>query len=169
MELHQVNSRVLHDEHVAPDAVDGHDIVPDGVPVNQDVPEPAPGADLEKKPTAISSVSYEETYPEGGLKAWLVVLGAWFAMMSAMGLMNSLAVFQAYTLSHQLKGYSEGTVGWVFSVYTFLAFFCGIYIGPVFDKYGPRWLVIAGVCCTVVGVICMSFSQGEFASSSHGM
>ncbi|KAG6005845.1 hypothetical protein E4U54_000278 [Claviceps lovelessii] len=106
-----------------------------------------------------SSTSHQETYPEGGLQAWLVVLGSWFALMSAMGLMNTIGVFQAYTASHQLRGYSEGTVGWVYSIYTFLAFFCGVYIGPVFDKYGPRWLIVVGCATTVGGVVSMSFCE----------
>ncbi|KND88053.1 putative transporter MCH4 [Tolypocladium ophioglossoides CBS 100239] len=80
-------------------------------------------------------------------------------MMSSMGLMNTIAIFEAYTLNHQLKGHSESTVGWIFSVYTFLAFFCGVYVGPVFDKYGPRWLVVAGCTSTVAGVVAMSFCQ----------
>ncbi|KAK2599968.1 hypothetical protein QQS21_005270 [Conoideocrella luteorostrata] len=155
MDVHQVNSRVLHDdegtyttENASPDAI----LNDDGIKGNNH-------NNLEKKNTVVSNASYEETFPEGGLRAWLVVLGAWFALMSAMGLMNTIAVFQAYTLSHQLKGHSEGTVGWIFSIYTFLAFFCGVYIGPVFDKYGPRWLVIAGCATTVTGVVCMSFCQ----------
>lgn len=159
MDVHQVNSRVLHDDGEAYVAGNGGPEVTN----NNDVAG-AQGSNLEKQATAVSGASYEETFPEGGLRAWLVVLGAWFALMSAMGLMNTIAIFQAYTLAHQLKGMSEGTVGWIFSIYTFLAFFCGVYIGPVFDKYGPRWLVIAGCITTVTGVICMSFSTGELAN-----
>ncbi|RCI09521.1 hypothetical protein L249_3941 [Ophiocordyceps polyrhachis-furcata BCC 54312] len=114
------------------------------------------GSALEKR---ASSASYEETYPEGGLRAWLVVLGSWFAMVSSMGLMNTVGIFQAYTLRHQLRHHSEGTVGWIFSTYTFLSFFCGVYIGPVFDKYGPRWLVVAGCASTFTGVLLMSFCR----------
>ncbi|KXH61110.1 hypothetical protein CSAL01_05715 [Colletotrichum salicis] len=85
-----------------------------------------------------STIAEEETCPEGGLRAWSVVLGSWLALFSALGIMNSIAIFQTYVATHQLKGYSEGTIGWIFSVYTFLCFFGGIYIGPVFDQYGPR-------------------------------
>lgn len=157
MDVHQVNSRALHDE---PEPALAH---PDGSAeeIGAAGRPDGTGMDLEKRATGASSASREETYPEGGLQAWLVVLGSWFAMFASLGLMNTLAIFQAYTLSHQLKGYSEGTVGWVFSVYTFLAFFCGVYIGPVFDKYGPKWLIIAGSVCTVAGVLLMSFCTGE--------
>ncbi|KAG5914257.1 hypothetical protein E4U42_000580 [Claviceps africana] len=115
--------------------------------------------ELARESTAASSPSPQETYTEGGLRAWLVVLGSWFALMSAMGLMNSIGVFQAYMSSHQLQGYSAGTVGWVSSVYTFLAFFCSVYVGPVFDKYGPRWLMVLGCGTIVSGLACMSFCQ----------
>ncbi|POR37487.1 Major facilitator superfamily domain, general substrate transporter [Tolypocladium paradoxum] len=172
MDVHQVNSRALHDEpsadEVAYDAAGGghgddgaggngssNTAAADGMQQQQQH-----GGDLEKRATRASAASFEETYPEGGLRAWLVVLGAWFALMSSLGLMNTIAIFQAYTLSHQLKGHSESTVGWIFSIYTFLAFFCGVYIGPVFDKYGPRWLVVAGCVSTVAGVVAMSFCRG---------
>ncbi|OAA45070.1 Major facilitator superfamily domain, general substrate transporter [Metarhizium rileyi] len=154
MDVYQVNSRVLHDGEAAYSAEDGNTDAVAGSNAGHQ------GNKLEKKATQVSTAaSYEETFPEGGLRAWLVVVGAWFAFMSAMGLMNTIAIFQAYTLSHQLKGHSEGTVGWIFSLYTFLAFFCGVYIGPVFDKYGPRWLVISGCITNVTGVVCMSFCK----------
>ena len=148
MDVHQVNSRALRDE-------------PDDVIETDNNHQNETGNDLEKRATNVSSSSYQETYPEGGLKAWLVVLGSWFALFSSLGLMNIIAILQAYVLSNQLKGYNEGTVGWIFSIYTFLAFFCGVYIGPVFDKYGPRWLVVAGLILTVGGLIFMSFATGK--------
>lgn len=154
MDVHQVTSRALHDGPDDVIQVDDHapqDSHHDGKPPHE----------LEKRTTNVSSASYEESYPEGGLKAWLVVVGSWFALFASLGLMNTIALFQAYILSHQLKHYSESTVGWVFSIYTFLAFFCGVYIGPVFDKYGPRWLVFAGSVFTVGGIIFMSFCTGR--------
>ncbi|KAJ9155264.1 Riboflavin transporter mch5 [Pleurostoma richardsiae] len=98
----------------------------------------------------------DETYPEGGLTAWLVVLGSWMILFSALGVMNTLAVFQTYVTTHQLSEYSAGTVGWIFSIYTFLSFFLGIYVGPLFDKYGPRWLVFFGTICLVAGLMLLS-------------
>lgn len=153
MDCHQVTSRALYED----DEINDH--------VNQldqgDETNAKSGADLEKQPTAASTASFQETYPEGGLEAWSVVAGSWFSLFASLGLMNTLGTFQAYVLDNQLTEYSEGTVGWIFSIYTFLAFFCGVYIGPVFDKYGPRWLVIAGAVFTVGGMIFMSFASGE--------
>ena len=55
----------------------------------------------------------EVTYPEGGLAAWLVVLGCFTAVIAAFGMMNILGLFQQYLSEHQLKDYKESTIGWV--------------------------------------------------------
>jgi len=103
-------------------------------------------------PTFSSLPQDEHKYPEGGLRAWLVVFGSWCAMLAALGTMNTLGAFQSYIITHQLSSYSAGIVGWIFSVYAFLAFAGGIVIGPLFDKYGPKWLLLTGsvgVCATM--------------------
>uniref|UniRef100_L2FSF2 MFS monocarboxylate n=1 Tax=Colletotrichum fructicola (strain Nara gc5) TaxID=1213859 RepID=L2FSF2_COLFN len=100
----------------------------------------------------------EHNYPEGGLRAWSVVLGSWFASFSALGISNTIATLHAYVGTHQLAGYSEGTIGWIFSTYMFLVFFCGIYVGPLFDKYGPKWLILAGTIGVVAAQMLLSFS-----------
>ncbi|KAF2731604.1 MFS monocarboxylate transporter-like protein [Polyplosphaeria fusca] len=86
----------------------------------------------------------EEPYPEGGRRAWLVVLGSFSGTIVGFGMMNTIGIFQTYISEHQLKDYNESTIGWIFGVYVFLSFFCGIQIGPVFDARGPRLLIIAG-------------------------
>lgn len=177
MDANQVNSRAIHDDDAdlvpefnnlesSDDKASAVDAGEKGATTGENEKELSQQQqvnddDLERQHTMRSTASYQETYPEGGLQAWTVVAGSWFAMIASMGLMNSIAVFQAYTLSHQLKDHSEGTVGWIFSIYTWLAFFGGVYIGPVFDKYGPRWLVIAGCACTVGALIGMSFCTGK--------
>ncbi|KAI5860662.1 MFS general substrate transporter [Durotheca rogersii] len=98
----------------------------------------------------------DETYPEGGPEAWLVVLGAWCGLLASLGLMNTIATFQTYIATHQLTSYDEGTIGWIFSLYTALCFLCGVYIGPLFDKYGPKWLIAPGGVCVVASVMLMS-------------
>ncbi|KAF3002415.1 hypothetical protein E8E13_003272 [Curvularia kusanoi] len=86
----------------------------------------------------------EVTYPEGGAEAWLCILGSFLGLVAALGMMNSVGVYHSYLAEHQLRGYSESTISWIFSMYIFLAFFCGLQIGPIFDAHGPRLLVLAG-------------------------
>ncbi|KAF6787343.1 oxalate formate antiporter, partial [Colletotrichum sojae] len=99
-----------------------------------------------------------DTYPEGGLQAWMAVLGAWCAMISYMGLLNTLAVLQAWVSEHQLRGTLESTVGWIFSTYSFFLYFCGAQIGPLFDAYDIRLLLVPGLVGMAAAVMCMSFS-----------
>ncbi|KAK4996975.1 hypothetical protein LTR66_003521 [Elasticomyces elasticus] len=119
---------------------------------HQDVESGKGPADLHGPPSSSCSARSgntvptkdEVTYPEGGLKAWLVVLGSFSGMLAAFGMMNTIGTFQAYLRTHQLAQYTDSEIGWIFSVYVFLAFFCGVQIGPVFDAKGPRLLVILG-------------------------
>jgi hypothetical protein len=134
---------------------------------------PAPSSDIEPATTSTifvaagsdgtcsakeaSPAEQPETYPEGGLASWLVVLGAWLALFSSLGILNSLATFQTYVSTHQLVDESQDTIGWIFSLNAFICFFAGVYIGPIFDKYGPRWLVLAGTVCLVASLVLLSF------------
>ncbi|THZ95697.1 MFS general substrate transporter [Aureobasidium pullulans] len=33
----------------------------------------------------------------------------------------------------------------------------GVWVGPCFDGFGPRILMMTGMCCTVLGMMCLSF------------
>jgi len=105
----------------------------------------------------------EVTYPEGGLKAWLVVFGSFSGMVAGFGYMNSIGIYQAFLATHQLSDYSESSIGWVFSVYVFLSFFCSLQIGPIFDAHGPRFLILGGSVTLLLSV----FLMGSCTSKLH--
>lgn len=107
------------------------------------------------------------TYPEGGLKAWLVVLGSFSGMTAGFGYMNLIATYQAYISHNQLSEFSDSAVGWIFSVYACFSFGAGIFVGPVFDAYGPRWLVFAGTVFLLLSVFLMSVCKGEWLQMSY--
>lgn len=69
------------------------------------------------------------TYPDGGLQAWLVVLGSWACMISSMGLLNTMAVLQARLSENELRHLPESTIGWILSSYAFFLYFCGAQVG----------------------------------------
>ncbi|KAI0136127.1 MFS general substrate transporter [Hypoxylon sp. NC0597] len=98
-------------------------------------------------------------FPEGGLKAWLVVFGSFCAMISVYGIINSAAVFESYFSTHQLAGYDSSTIGWIFSVYLFIVFFFGIQVGPIFDRYGPRLSVLAGSLLVVASQLLLGLCE----------
>ncbi|KAK1541353.1 hypothetical protein CPAR01_07342 [Colletotrichum paranaense] len=98
-------------------------------------------------------------YPEGGKDAWLVVAGAWCAMIPSMGLLNTLAVLQAWVSQNELHGLPESTIGWVFSTYAFFLYFCGAQVGPIFDAHDVRFLVIPGCVGSVASMMLMSLCK----------
>ncbi|KAE8323728.1 major facilitator superfamily domain-containing protein [Aspergillus sergii] len=100
-----------------------------------------------------------ESYPEGGLRAWLVVFGAWCAMIPSMGLLNSLGILHAWTSTHQLQSYSESSIGWIYGAYGFFLYSAGAQAGPIFDAYGPAYVIIPGSIGIVAALICFSFSE----------
>ncbi|OOO06480.1 monocarboxylate transporter [Aspergillus flavus] len=85
-----------------------------------------------------------DSFPDGGYRSWLVVLGSFLLLMSSYGLMNSVGVLQSYLESHQLANYSSQNVGWISGLFVFVSLGLGVFVGPLFDTYGPRELVSAG-------------------------
>lgn len=100
----------------------------------------------------------EVAYPEGGYDAWLTVLGAWCAMSSSMGLLNTIAVLQAWLGQNDLAGLPESTIGWIFSSYGFFLYFCGAQVGPIFDSHDIRFLVIPGTLGITLSLVFFSLS-----------
>ena len=105
-------------------------------------------------------VDDETIYPEGGLDSWLVVLGAFCGLTASLGIYNTSGVFSAIIAEQILPSEAPSTLGWLFSVYAFVNWICGVQVGPTFDALGPRALIIAGTICTFVGMLMFSFSTG---------
>ncbi|PNP50661.1 hypothetical protein THARTR1_08679 [Trichoderma harzianum] len=103
------------------------------------------------------------TYPDGGLQAWLVVLGSWACMIPSMGLLNTMAVLQARFSENELRNLPESTIGWILSSYAFFLYFCGAQVGPIFDAYDVKYLVIPGNIGIVISMmligLCKEFYQ----------
>ncbi|KAF4869471.1 MFS transporter asaE [Colletotrichum siamense] len=130
--------------------------------MKEDIPQPAERPHSSGSDGIMTHAESTESimdYPDGGLRAWLVVFGAWCAMIPSMGLLNSLAVLQAWLGGHELQGMPESSTGWIFSGYAFFLFFCGAQIGPVFDAHDMRLLIIPGAVGIVLALVLMSLSS----------
>lgn len=106
--------------------------------------------------TDSAPVDTETTYPEGGCDAWLVVLGAWCGLTASLGIYNTAGVFEVVISKELLPEESPSTLGWIFSIYAFVNWICGVQVGPTFDAIGPRALIIAGTICTLAGIFSFS-------------
>lgn len=108
----------------------------------------------------------DENFPEGGSRAWTVVLGSFCGQFAVFGIINSTGVFQEYFSTHQLKDYSPSQIGWIFSLSLFLTFFCGLPIGPIFDARGPRLLIFCGSVLLVASVMLLGLCTSELPESA---
>jgi MFS family permease len=114
---------------------------------------------LEEKPAGpVAGGVNPADFPDGGLEAWLVVLGCWCALFCSFGWINCIGIFQEYYQQNQLRAYSPSTVSWISSMETFCMFFGGPVFGKVFDNYGPRWLLFCGTIAHVFGLMMTSLS-----------
>ncbi|KAL1967421.1 hypothetical protein VTN77DRAFT_3206 [Rasamsonia byssochlamydoides] len=119
------------------------------------------GRDVERQEgsTETKDRVHDDAPPEGGLQAWLVVLGAWCCSFCCYGWINSIGVFQAYYETHQLKSYSSSTISWITSLEIFFMLFMGPIVGKLYDSYGPRYVLLFGSLAHVFGLMMASLSD----------
>jgi MFS family permease len=86
----------------------------------------------------------DDDFPEGGLRAWSVVVASFLMMFPTYGFLVAIGTFQDYWLQHQLSSYTASEVGWIPGVLVFVTLVLGIWVGPLFDRYGPRWIALVG-------------------------
>lgn len=121
-------------------------------------------------------------FPEGGWRAWSVVLGAWCAMIPSMGMLNTIGVLDAWIGENQLAALPKSQTAWVVSLYAFFLYIGGscagecrfglcererdvpechlkmILLGAIFDRYGLRPVIIPGSIGMVASLMCLSVS-----------
>ncbi|KAK4203195.1 putative monocarboxylate transporter [Triangularia verruculosa] len=116
---------------------------------------PEPPVDLEH--TTMEKRPMVDSPPEGGLHAWLTVLGSFCITTAVYGLSNSVGVIQPYWAEYQLSPFAVENIAWISGANIFLCLFLGVQIGPWFDRYGPRWLLAAGSMIYVAGLVGLGF------------
>lgn len=97
--------------------------------------------------------------PDGGLRAWLVVVGAWCCLFASFGWITCMGLFQDYYASHQLSRYPSSTVAWIPSMETFVIFFGAPFAGRVFDGWGARGLLVFGTFMHAFGLMMASVAH----------
>lgn len=133
-----------------------------------------PPDEVQARPSSILAVSKEDNgkplpgsgwhpsdFPDGGLEAWLVILGGWCGMFATFGFVNCIGVFLEYYVSSTgpLSDYSLSDVSWITSVEVWGMVFFGVVFGRVFDIYGPRWILIIGTVVYIFGLMMTSLAS----------
>jgi hypothetical protein len=86
--------------------------------VTPDSPSLEQGEGVRNVKDAIPEAHAEELSeaPEGSLKAYLVLIGAFTAMFVSFGWVNCIALFQAEYETNQLKQYISSQISWITSI-----------------------------------------------------
>lgn len=98
------------------------------------------------------------TFPDGGRKAWLTVLGSWLSFINSIGFLSSFSIFQSYYSSVLLPTRSPSDVSWIGSVQIWGCLFFGAFSGRLLDAYGPRLPIALGGFFIVLGTMMASIS-----------
>ena len=83
--------------------------------------------------------------------------------MGAFGLVASVGAFQSYYEQHLLSSYSSSQIAWIGSVQTAVCFSICLFTGPLFDRYGPRRLLVTGTLLLVFGFCMLSLAREYYA------
>ncbi|WPH00104.1 hypothetical protein R9X50_00292700 [Acrodontium crateriforme] len=94
--------------------------------------------------------------PNGGLTAWLQVLGGFFMFWNTWGLINAFGVFQTYYHGVLLPNKDNSQIAWIGTLTSFLLCGSPLAWGPIFDLIGPQILVCIGTFAVVFGIMMTS-------------
>ncbi|KAF3012829.1 hypothetical protein E8E14_009193 [Neopestalotiopsis sp. 37M] len=97
--------------------------------------------------------------PNGGTRAWLQVLGAFFLNINTWGLLNTFGIFQAEYSTGFLSSSSESAISWIGSLQAFLMLIGGVLCGRALDAGYFYSDVTIGVLLEVLGMMLTSISS----------
>ncbi|KAL2206114.1 MFS general substrate transporter [Sarocladium strictum] len=115
----------------------------------------------EDPPSYTSSSSSPVAIKEGGKRGWLVVLGAFLNFCSGFGFLNAFGTYQDYYTRKGILTTVE--MGWIASTQFGLLLASGIFVGPLYDRWGARRLIIPGCIITLASLLISAFRY-DFAS-----
>ena len=123
----------------------------------EDTPEPKEPAATADENTAALPV------PLGGTRAWLQVLGGFFAFINIWGFPLSYGVFQNFYAVDFLSNKSESDIAWIGTVQNFLVSMVSVLSGPIYDLGYYRTLVFSGCFLSTFGIFMLSLSHQYYS------
>ncbi|KAG2351958.1 MFS general substrate transporter [Suillus spraguei] len=111
---------------------------------------PLDDQETQNEPASDKPVTHPGETPDGGLAAWLVVVGANFMLFSTVGLANSWGVFQVYYEENLLRHTSPSIIAWIGSVQYALVYLPALVTGRLFDLGYFKIPCFAASCVHVV-------------------
>ena len=97
--------------------------------------------------------------PNGGLVAWLQVLGSFMLFFNTWGFLNTFGVFQTYYESGALFSESSSNIAWIGGIQAYMLLTVSFFSGPIYDRGYLRTLVSVGSLAIVFGLMMLSISK----------
>ena len=114
------------------------------------------GASLAKVPSSKLSVNNVKFVPNGGLKAWMQVVGSFFVFFNTWGIINAFGTYQTYYESGILASSTPSDISWIGSLQAFLLMLVGSLAGPIYDAGYVHTLLLVGSFLIVFGQMMLS-------------
>ncbi|KAK0656870.1 major facilitator superfamily domain-containing protein [Cercophora newfieldiana] len=125
-------------------------------PTSKQLEANAPPANSEPPAGTAAGPATPGPPPDGGLQAWLQVLGSAAILVNTWGLINSFGVFQAFYETDLLKDRAPSDISWIGSLQASLLFFAGVVSGGLYDAGYFRALLVVGLSMIVFGMFMTS-------------
>lgn len=116
-----------------------------------------PALDRTKTTESIAS-SHVHIPPDGGLHAWLKVLGAFLLYSNIWGFTLSFGAFQDYYQHHLLSSSTPSAISWIGTIQAYLLILIGVLSGPLFDRGYFRTMLFVGNFLVVFGIMMLSLA-----------
>ncbi|KAJ7213839.1 MFS general substrate transporter [Mycena pura] len=97
--------------------------------------------------------------PDGGLKAWLTVAGAWFVLFATFGYLYSYGVYQDFYTREYLTNHTPSSIAWIGSFQLMMPFLIGVVSGKLFDSGKFHVVEISGALIFVFSVFMLSLAK----------
>ncbi|KAJ7629065.1 major facilitator superfamily domain-containing protein [Roridomyces roridus] len=116
--------------------------------------------DTEKRRSDAELPSTSEP-PDGGLDAWLTILGASLVVFSTFGTVNGYGAFSDYYNTVYLTKYSATLISMIGAIQIFILYTFGSLSGALFDSFGPRYMIPASGIVTSFAFFMLSLTKPQ--------
>ncbi|KAK6368955.1 hypothetical protein LTR64_007114 [Lithohypha guttulata] len=140
----------LSDEEKTGDPVTGNDI---------DASDKEKTLDTPKKDQQTQKPAGPPPPPNGGLTAWLHVLGGFMLFFNTWGILNTFGIYQTYYESGVLFRETSSNISWIGAIQAYMVLFVGFLSGPIYDRGYFRVLLAVGSFGVVFGHMMLSISN----------
>lgn len=127
--------------------------------VDNTTSNPAPYTQPDSLESAPKNTAAPGPVPNGGLQAWLHVLGSFFLFFNTWGILGAFGVFQTYYESGNLFTESSSNISWIGAIQAYMLLLVGFISGPVYDRGYLRTLLVVGSFGIVFGHMMLSLSK----------